>query len=97
VIDVFAEAGAPTLLNREIVYLCGDESCRAVYVTLVEDLMYRHDQEFGEGVEDCIRIQIGIHRDKSCQFANTNVSEEVGRSVHLGKDADKHGARTRGT
>ena len=47
-VDVVAEAGVPTLLNRDAVFLGGSESCRWVYVTLVEDLMCRHDQEFGE-------------------------------------------------
>ena len=46
--DVVAEAKVLILLNREDVFLSGGESCRGVYVTIVEDLMYRHDQEFGE-------------------------------------------------
>jgi hypothetical protein len=33
---------------------------------MVEDLMYRHDQEFGESVEDRMKLQIGIHYDESC-------------------------------
>jgi hypothetical protein len=47
VIDVVAEVGVSNLLHREAIFPSGDESCRGVYVTLVEDLMYRHDQEFG--------------------------------------------------
>jgi hypothetical protein len=43
--------------------------------------MYRHNQEIGESVEDCIRLQTGIHHEESCQLADTNVSEELGRSV----------------
>ena len=44
-IDVVAEAGVPNLLNRGVIPLRGEESCRVVYFALVEDLMYRHDQE----------------------------------------------------
>ena len=67
VVDVFAEVGVPTLLNREVVPLRGKESCRGgVYVTMVEDPMYRHDQGFGESVEDRMKLQIGIHHDESC-------------------------------
>jgi hypothetical protein len=66
VVDVFAEAGLPALLNREIVPLCGKESRRGLYVTIVENLMYRHDQEFGESVEGRIKLQIGIHHNESC-------------------------------
>jgi hypothetical protein len=66
VIDVVAEAGVPNLLNREVIPLRGKESCREVYFALVEDLMYRHDQEIGESVEDRIKLQIGIHHDESC-------------------------------
>ena len=65
-IDVVAEAGVPNLLNREVIPLRGEESCRVVYFALVEDLMYRHDQEFGESIENCIEFQIGIHHDESC-------------------------------
>jgi hypothetical protein len=66
VVDIFAEAGVPTLLNREVVPLRGEESCRGLYVTIVEDLVYRHDQEFGESVEDRMKLLIGIHHDESC-------------------------------
>jgi hypothetical protein len=81
VIDVVAEAGVPTLLNRKIIFLRGGESCRELYFALVEDLMYRHNQEFGESVEDRMKLQIGIHHEESCRFADTNASEEVGRLV----------------
>lgn len=81
VIDVDAETGVPTLLNRETVYLRGGEISREVYATLVEDLMYRDDQEFDESVEDRMKLLLGIHHDESCEFADTDVSEEVGRSV----------------
>ena len=65
VIDVGAETGVPTLLNRETVHLRGGESSREVYATLVEDPMYRHDQEFGESIRDCMELQIGIRHDES--------------------------------
>jgi hypothetical protein len=55
-----------TLLDREVVPLRGKESCRGVYATIVEDLMYRHDQEISESVEDRMKLQIGIHYDESC-------------------------------
>ena len=66
VIDVVAEAGVPNLLNRGVIPLRGEESCRVVYFALVEDLMYRHDQEIGESVEDRMKLQISIHHDESC-------------------------------
>jgi hypothetical protein len=66
IVDVFAEAGVPTLLNREVVPLRGEESCRGVHVTIEEDLMYRYDQEIGKSVKDCMTLQIGIHGDESC-------------------------------
>jgi len=66
VIDVGAETGVSNPLNRETVYLRGGENSREVYATVVEDLMYRHDQEFREGVEDRMRLPIGIHHDESC-------------------------------
>jgi hypothetical protein len=65
-IDVVAEAGVPTLLNREVIFLRGGESCRVVYFALVEDLMYRHDQEIGESVEGRMKLQIEVHHDESC-------------------------------
>jgi hypothetical protein len=80
VIDVSAEAEVPTLLHRGAVFLSSGKSCRGVYVTIVEDLMYHHNQEIGESVEDCIRLQTGIHHEESCQLADTNASEGVGRS-----------------
>jgi hypothetical protein len=84
----------PTLLNREIVYLRGDESCSALYVTLVEDLMYRHNQEFGEGIEDCMELQIGIRHDESRLFASTR-GKRRSRPLSkvdcgLGEDAESH-------
>jgi len=48
VFDVVAKAKVLILLNREVAFLSGGESCGGVYVTLEEDLMYRHDQESGE-------------------------------------------------
>jgi hypothetical protein len=56
VADVVAEAGVPNLLNREVIPLRGEESCREVYFALVEDLMYRRDQEIGESVEDRMKL-----------------------------------------
>jgi hypothetical protein len=66
VIDVVAEVGVSNLLHREAIFPSGNESCRGVYVTLVEDLMYHHDQEIGESVEDRMKLQVGIHHDESC-------------------------------
>ena len=82
------------LLNREIVYLRGNESCRGVYFTLVEDLMYRHDQEFGERIKDCMELQLGIRHDESRLFAGTK-GKRRSRPLSvvdcgLGKDAESH-------
>lgn len=56
VVDVFAETGVPSLLNREVVFLSGSESRWGLFVTLIEDLTYRHNHEFGESVGDRIKV-----------------------------------------
>jgi hypothetical protein len=66
IINVGAETGVSNLLNRETVYLRSSENSREVYTMLIEDLMYRHDQEFCESVEDYMRLSISIHHNKSC-------------------------------
>lgn len=65
-----------------------------LYFTLLEDLMYRRDQEFGESIKDYIELQIGIRHDESRLFAGTK-GKRRSRPLStvdcgLGKDAESH-------
>jgi hypothetical protein len=48
--------------------------------------MYRHNQEFGESIDNCVHVQVGIHHDEPCQSAD-KVSEwsEMGMRLAMGR------------